>query len=97
MGQLVSQVGEMSYVMICPDRSIIFASTNYVRTLINKTGLKSGKSPVVLDCQHVSSADFTAAKGFAVSAKSGHRFDSNPVTTTYTFKKVKENIKIIPN
>ena len=36
------------------------------RHKINKAGIKEGQSqlPLVLDCSHISTADFTAAKGF---------------------------------
>ena len=36
------------------------------RHKINKAGIQEGQSklPLVLDCSHISTADFTAAKGF---------------------------------
>ena len=36
------------------------------RHKINKAGIREGQSklPLVLDCSHISTADFTAAKGF---------------------------------
>lgn len=49
------------YLIITPDRCLIFPSVEYVRNLINKQGLKS-KMPVVIDCSHIYGADFTAAK-----------------------------------
>lgn len=49
------------YLIITPDRCLIFPSVEYVRNLINKQGLKS-KVPVVIDCSHIYGADFTAAK-----------------------------------
>jgi hypothetical protein len=47
----------------------MFPSVSYIRTLINRTGLKQGEErlPVVLNCIHISAADFTATKGFNVS------------------------------
>uniref|UniRef100_A0A1B0CTN7 STAS domain-containing protein n=2 Tax=Lutzomyia longipalpis TaxID=7200 RepID=A0A1B0CTN7_LUTLO len=48
------------YLMITPDRCLIFPSTEYVRNLVNKQGLKS-QTPVVIDCSHIYGADYTAA------------------------------------
>merc|ERR1712223_1270223 len=41
-------------------------SVSYVRHKINKAGVREGESrlPLVLDCSHISNADFTAAEGF---------------------------------
>ncbi len=61
------KVGELWYLTIRPDRSVVFASTNHIRTLVNKAGLKNAQTPIVLDCLHISAADFTAFRGFAVS------------------------------
>ena len=50
-----------------PDRALTFPSINYVRNVINKAATRppcNPSIPVVLDCSHISSADFTAAKGF---------------------------------
>lgn len=49
------------YLMLTPDRCLIFPSVDYVKNLINKMGIKS-KVPLVLDCSHIYGADFTAAK-----------------------------------
>lgn len=51
----------IKYLLLTPDRCLIFPSVDYVRNLINKQGLKS-QVPVVIDCTHVYGADFTAAK-----------------------------------
>ncbi|XP_075231067.1 sodium-independent sulfate anion transporter-like [Lycorma delicatula] len=53
------------YLMITPDRSLVFPSVEYVRNLVTKVGVKQGSSsiPVVIDSRHVQCADFTAAKG----------------------------------
>ncbi|GAB0097649.1 sodium-independent sulfate anion transporter [Sergentomyia squamirostris] len=48
------------YLMITPDRCLIFPSTEYVRHLVNKQGIKN-QTPVVLDCSHIYGADYTAA------------------------------------
>ena len=68
------QVGNISYLMIIPDRALMFPSVSYLRTMINKTGLKHSKEshPVVLNCQHISAADFTATKGFQVNSSFIH-------------------------
>lgn len=54
------------YLFVTPDRALVFPSISYVRNLINKAGVREGQSrlPLVLDCTHISSADFTAARGF---------------------------------
>lgn len=53
------------YLMITPDRSLVFPSVEYVRNMVTKAGVKQGSSsiPVVIDSRHVQGADFTAAKG----------------------------------
>lgn len=48
------------YLLITPDRCLIFPSVDYVRNLINKQGLRL-QTPVVLDCTHIYGADYTAA------------------------------------
>lgn len=52
------------YLVITPDRSLVFPSVEYVRAVVTKAGLKQGLSsiPVVIDCRHIQGADFTAAK-----------------------------------
>jgi hypothetical protein len=68
------KIGNIPYLTICPDRAIMFPSVSYIRTLINRTGLKQGEErlPVVLNCIHISAADFTATKGFNVSENTIH-------------------------
>jgi solute carrier family 26 (sodium-independent sulfate anion transporter), member 11 len=51
----------IKYILLTPDRCLIFPSVDYVRNLINKQGLRS-QVPVVIDCTHIYGADFTAAK-----------------------------------
>lgn len=48
------------YLMLTPDRCLIFPSVDYVKNLVNKLGSKS-QVPVVIDCTHIYGADFTAA------------------------------------
>lgn len=49
------------YLMLTPDRCLIFPSVDYVKNLINKLGVKT-QVPIVLDCTHIYGADYTAAK-----------------------------------
>lgn len=51
----------IKYILLTPDRCLIFPSVDYVRNLINKQGLRA-QVPVVIDCTHIYGADFTAAK-----------------------------------
>ncbi|XP_036224042.2 sodium-independent sulfate anion transporter isoform X1 [Bactrocera oleae] len=51
----------IKYLMLTPDRCLIFPSVEFVRNVINKQGRKS-TLPVVLDCTYIYGADFTAAK-----------------------------------
>lgn len=54
------------YLSIRPDQGIVFPSVSYIRNLVSKAAIKQGQSKmiVVLDCSHMSQADFTAAEGF---------------------------------
>ncbi|KAL0122515.1 hypothetical protein PUN28_007313 [Cardiocondyla obscurior] len=52
------------YLVITPDRSLVFPSVEYVRATISKQGLREGIAvPVVIDSTHIQAADFTAARG----------------------------------
>lgn len=62
----------INYVLLTPDRCLIFPSVDYVRNLINKQGLKS-QVPVVIDCTHIYGADFTAAKVVETLLKDFHK------------------------
>uniref|UniRef100_A0A336MYE0 CSON006347 protein n=2 Tax=Culicoides sonorensis TaxID=179676 RepID=A0A336MYE0_CULSO len=53
------------YLLITPDRCLIFPSVDYVRNLINKQGIRL-QTPVVIDCTHIYGADYTAAKAIEV-------------------------------
>ncbi|XP_044731630.1 sodium-independent sulfate anion transporter isoform X2 [Chrysoperla carnea] len=57
---LVSR-GGVEYLMLTPDRCLIFPSVDYVRHLVNKHSIKQA-CPVVIDCSHIYGADYTAAK-----------------------------------
>lgn len=53
----------IEYLMLTPDRCLIFPSVDYVRNLVTKYSqrAKSVATPVVIDCSHIYGADFTAA------------------------------------
>lgn len=49
----------VEYLMLTPDRCLMFPSVDYVRNIVNKQSLKSDL-PVVIDCSHVHGVDFSA-------------------------------------
>ncbi|PSN36843.1 Sodium-independent sulfate anion transporter [Blattella germanica] len=51
----------VEYLMLTPDRCLIFPSVDYVRNLVTKHSIRQA-IPVVIDCSHIYGADFTAAK-----------------------------------
>ncbi|XP_037949207.1 sodium-independent sulfate anion transporter isoform X2 [Teleopsis dalmanni] len=57
---LSTQAGN-EYLMITPDRCLIFPSVDYVRNLVNKQSKRVENVPVVIDASHIYGADFTAA------------------------------------
>ncbi|KPJ03658.1 Sodium-independent sulfate anion transporter [Papilio xuthus] len=59
--ELLKTEGGVEYLMITPDRCLMFPSVEYVRRLVNKCAA-DGAVPVVLECTHIYSADYTAAK-----------------------------------
>uniref|UniRef100_A0A0K8TQT4 Putative sulfate/bicarbonate/oxalate exchanger sat-1 n=1 Tax=Tabanus bromius TaxID=304241 RepID=A0A0K8TQT4_TABBR len=52
--------GGIDYLIITPDRCLIFPSVDYVRHLVTKHSIRQNL-PVVIDCSHIYGADFTAA------------------------------------
>ncbi|XP_044252665.1 sodium-independent sulfate anion transporter-like isoform X2 [Tribolium madens] len=48
------------YLLVTPDRCLIFPSADYVRNLVIKQSMRQ-KIPVVVDCSHIYGADYTAA------------------------------------
>lgn len=58
--EFLSTSAGTKYLMLTPDRCLIFPSVDYVKNLVNKLGAKS-QVPVVIDCTHIYGADFTAA------------------------------------
>ncbi|XP_078046420.1 epidermal stripes and patches [Augochlora pura] len=53
----------IQYLMLTPDRCLIFPSVDYVRNLVTKYSQRNGNisTAVVIDCTHIYGADFTAA------------------------------------
>lgn len=58
--EILTSPGGNEYLMITPDRCIIFPSVDYVRNLVNKQSMRNS-IPVVIDASHIYGADFTAA------------------------------------
>ena len=56
----------INFLHVTLDRGLMFPAVSHVRHLINKAGMKEGRSkfPLVLDCTHLSTSDFTVAEGF---------------------------------
>lgn len=50
----------IEYLIITPDRCLIFPSVDYVRNLVTKQSIRQNL-PVVIDCSHIYGADYTAA------------------------------------
>lgn len=59
------------YLLITPDRCLIFPSVDYVRSIINKQGIRL-QTPVVIDCTHIYGADYTAAKATEMLLRDFH-------------------------
>jgi len=60
---LLQSISGCEYLVITPDRSLVFPSVEYVRAVISKQGLREGTAmPVVIDSTHIQAADFTAAR-----------------------------------
>ncbi|XP_075147840.1 epidermal stripes and patches isoform X1 [Haematobia irritans] len=57
---ILQSPGGTEYLMITPDRCLIFPSVDYVRNLVNKQSMRNN-IPVVIDASHIYGADFTAA------------------------------------
>lgn len=60
MERLITPSKGIKYLLLTPDRCLIFPSVDYVRNLINKQGLRA-QVPVVIDCTHIYGTDYTAA------------------------------------
>nr|CAI5846377.1 unnamed protein product [Callosobruchus analis] len=61
--KITSRAGT-EYLMLTPDRCLIFPSVDYVRNLVTKHSIRQG-IPVVIDCSHIYGADYTAATDFS--------------------------------
>ncbi|XP_071644211.1 sodium-independent sulfate anion transporter isoform X1 [Temnothorax longispinosus] len=61
----------IEYLMLTPDRCLIFPSVDYVRNLVTKYSRRaeSVATPVVIDCSHIYGADFTAATVIEILTK----------------------------
>ena len=57
--RLTSRTG-VEYLMLTPDRCLIFPSVDYVRNLVTKHSIRQA-APAVIDCSHIYGADYTAA------------------------------------
>ncbi|XP_049817178.1 sodium-independent sulfate anion transporter [Aethina tumida] len=57
--RLKTQSG-IEYLMLTPDRCLIFPSVDYVRNIVTKNSIRQAL-PVVIDCSHIYGADYTAA------------------------------------
>lgn len=58
--EVLQTPNNVEYLMITPDRCLIFPSADYVRNLVTKHSMKKSL-PVVIDCTHIYGADYTAA------------------------------------
>ena len=54
---------------------MVFPSVNHLRAAINKVGMRqaAASAPVVIDCAHIFTSDYTAAAGFADMARDFRR------------------------
>ncbi|KAJ2939848.1 hypothetical protein O0L34_g18043 [Tuta absoluta] len=59
--EMLKSEGGVEYLIITPDRCLMFPSVDYVRRLVTKYAA-GNQVPVVLECTHIYSADYTAAK-----------------------------------
>ncbi|GBP68186.1 Sodium-independent sulfate anion transporter [Eumeta japonica] len=59
--EMVQAACGVQYLLITPDRCLMFPSVDYMRRLVTKCAAPHA-APVVLDCTHIYSADYTAAK-----------------------------------
>ncbi|KAL1497197.1 hypothetical protein ABEB36_008194 [Hypothenemus hampei] len=55
----------MEYILITPGNALYFPAVDFIKTSIARAGVSSKNLPVVIDCQFILGADFTAAKGIA--------------------------------
>jgi len=62
----IRQVCGHQYVSVTPDQAIVFPSVSFIRNLVSKAGRRQADAqiPVVIQCEHINKADFTAASGF---------------------------------
>jgi len=79
-----------AYLVIRVDRSWIFPSVQYVRNIVNKVGVRQGEArvPVVLDCSHIYTSDFSSALGAKAMAADFERRDQPLI-----FLDIQESVK----
>ncbi|XP_076275104.1 sodium-independent sulfate anion transporter-like isoform X1 [Rhynchophorus ferrugineus] len=53
------------YIIITPGNALYFPAMDFIKTSVARAGVSSKHLPVVIDCQFILGADFTAAKGIA--------------------------------
>lgn len=53
------------YILVTPGNALYFPAMDFIKTSVARAGTSSKNLPVVVDCQFILGADFTAAKGIA--------------------------------
>ncbi|XP_050298002.1 sodium-independent sulfate anion transporter [Anthonomus grandis grandis] len=53
------------YILITPGNALYFPAVDFIKTSVARAGVLSRHLPVVIDCQFILGADFTAAKGIS--------------------------------
>uniref|UniRef100_T1GUR8 STAS domain-containing protein n=1 Tax=Megaselia scalaris TaxID=36166 RepID=T1GUR8_MEGSC len=61
LDKYVVNFSNVEYLMLTPDRCLIFPSVEFVRSIINKQK-RTSNLQIVIDCSYIYAADFTAAK-----------------------------------
>ncbi|KZS20140.1 Sodium-independent sulfate anion transporter [Daphnia magna] len=75
------QTPSVEYLLITPDRSLVFTAMEYFMSSVRKSSALYPGIIVVMDMSHVSSADFTTAYGFENMIKSLHKHHHKLVLT----------------
>lgn len=58
---IMRRVLSQDYLLVTPDRSLVFTSMDYFVPVVRKASMKHPESPVVIDLGHASTADFSTA------------------------------------
>lgn len=81
----LQSVSGCEYLVITPDRSLVFPSVEYVRAIISKQGMREGTAvPVVIDSTHIQVVDFTAAKVNRPLGNNHNMLGITLISTRYT-------------